>query len=97
MTVNVLDLFLAFGAIARLTRFVNSDTLFDRVRDWLIEKSGPDSQFAYLLTCPWCASIWIALPVSACAFAFGDSVFWQIPAFALTASYAYALLSTHLD
>lgn len=55
-----------FGIVARVTRFLNSDYLFEPVRDWLERKTGAGKLY-YLVTCPWCASIWVAAPVAAIA------------------------------
>lgn len=55
---------LALGAVLRVTRFVNDDELFQPVRDWVDRRYGPESKLAYLLTCPWCASIYVAAPAA---------------------------------
>lgn len=54
---------LGFLIVARCTRFLNSDYLAGDFRAWVMERFG-DGKLYYLITCPWCASIWIALPVS---------------------------------
>lgn len=53
---------LGFAIVARVTRFLNSDYLFEPVRD-RIEGWNKRGKIFYLITCPWCASIWVALPV----------------------------------
>ena len=88
---------LAVGAVARITRFLNSDTLFDPIRNRIDLRCGQDSYISYLLACAWCASIWVSALVTTAAFAFGDSAWFQAPAFALSASYLYGLLAQHLD
>lgn len=45
-----------------------------------------ESRWAYLLTCPWCVSVWLALPVVWSAWCFGDRAWWFVPAAALAAS-----------
>lgn len=59
---------LAEDALAthRLTRLVLSDKITEPARDKIFEKFDPaSSQLGYLLTCPWCASIWIGAGVAA--------------------------------
>ena len=52
-------------AVARVTGIVTTDTITETIRDniigWLDDRPGTlGSYLAYLITCPWCASIWIA-------------------------------------
>lgn len=54
---------LGYLIVARITRFLNSDYLAADFRAWVFRRFG-DSRTYYLVTCPWCASIWVALPVS---------------------------------
>jgi hypothetical protein len=63
---------LGYFIVARVTRFLNSDYLAADFRAWVFRRFG-DGKIFYLITCPWCASIWVALPVSlAVSLAFGD-------------------------
>jgi hypothetical protein len=55
---------LGLGIVFRVTRFVNDDVLFEPARDAIDRRFGTDSKTAYLASCPWCASIWIAAPVA---------------------------------
>ena len=88
---------LALGAIARITRFLTSDVLFDPVRDRIERRFGSDSRICYLLSCPWCASIWVAAGVSWVAAAAGAITWAESVPFALLTSYMYGLLAQHLD
>lgn len=45
-------------AVARGTRLVNEDIIFDTPRNWLLDRA-PDSKVAVFVTCPWCVSIWV--------------------------------------
>lgn len=48
--------------VYRVTRFVAADAfpLIAVPREWVIEKLGEDHWFAYLITCMWCASVYVA-------------------------------------
>ena len=52
-------------AVYRLTKLVIDDELLSDVRNAVFAKFPPDStKLGYLLTCPWCASMWLAaLPI----------------------------------
>lgn len=54
---------LGYLIVARVTRFLNSDYLAADFRAWVMARFG-DGKLYYLVTCPWCASIWVAFPVS---------------------------------
>jgi len=66
----IVSLVVATFAVARVTRFIVDDQLSIGLRRWVLSKWGDDSWQAYLSTCPWCVSIWIALPIMPVA------VFW---------------------
>lgn len=51
-------------ATARLTRLVTTDRIMTPFRRWVVNKYGEDSETAYLVHCRYCASIWVATPVS---------------------------------
>ena len=55
-TANLLTLTLA---TRRGTRLVMEDKITEPIRD-LIFKHAPNHPLAYLITCPWCTSIWVA-------------------------------------
>lgn len=54
---------LGYLIVARVTRFLNSDYLAADFRMWVKVRFG-DGKIYYLVTCPWCASIWVALPIA---------------------------------
>lgn len=62
MVVNLPLLVLALLATYRLTRLVTLDVITDTPRRWL-QRRLPEA-LAYLIGCPWCASIWLAIPIS---------------------------------
>jgi Protein of unknown function (DUF1360) len=88
---------LSLGAVARITRFVNSDDLASSVRTAVLRRYGPDSYFYTLLSCPWCLSIWVAAAVVPLAWYCGESAAFQIPAAALSISQLYALAAANWD
>lgn len=53
---------LLFLVVYRVTRFVAADAfpLIAIPREWVIGKLGDDHWFSYLITCMWCASVYIA-------------------------------------
>lgn len=56
------------GALAahRLTRLAIQDVITAKPRNAVLEKYPPtQDSWSYLLTCPWCASIWAGLVVTA--------------------------------
>lgn len=88
---------LALGATTRLTRFLNSDVLAEPIRDAVYRRFGDDSRLSYLISCPWCASIWIASVVMVTAWLAHGAAWWYLSAGALTASYLCGLAATRLD
>lgn len=80
-------------AVARLTRLVTSDYLLAGPRARLIRRLGTESKLSYLLTCPWCMSMWVAAPVVLTAYWHGTSPWYLIPAGALAASHVTGLLA----
>lgn len=48
-------------ATYRVTRLIIRDEIFSRPRNFFWKKFPPESSLiGYLLTCPWCISIWVA-------------------------------------
>lgn len=90
---------LAVVAVVRLTRFVNLDVLFEPVRTWVEAKLGADSKIAYLLSCPWCASIWVAGVVMPAAYALAGRDFtpFEVGASILAASYVAGVADRYLE
>lgn len=90
-----------FFFVARGTRFLNSDYLAKDFRAWVLRRFG-DGRLYYLITCPWCASIWIGL-ITATVAVVTLSPYTGWPAMflilGLTAgySYVYGLLAINLD
>lgn len=78
---------LTIGAIMRLTRLVTADYITAPIRERLTDRWGEDSKRAYLLTCDYCASIYIAPIVAWVAVYWGDNRVIIIGLIALTASF----------
>lgn len=76
---------LAVLAVARLTHLVTTDYILDRPRAW-IGAHAPTS-IAYLITCPWCLSIWLGGGVAVATYEWHTHWYVQIPLLGLAASY----------
>lgn len=50
-------------AVYRLTKLVMEDRLTLEFREWFWNKFPPNTKIGFLLTCPWCVSIWAAFVV----------------------------------
>ena len=78
-------------AVARVTGLITTDTITEEIRDgaiaWLDDR--PKTLGAYLatlITCPWCAGMWVSLLASPLVWFWGDSPVMLIPAIALAFS-----------
>lgn len=97
-----LAVLLGFGIVARVTRFLNWDTLAQGLREWVMLRWGGTSKAYTLITCPWCASIWLAAPtavvvvLTACPWGGWPAVF-TAGGLWLTYSWVYAVAAVNLD
>jgi Protein of unknown function (DUF1360) len=78
-------------AIARLTGLVTTDAITEGARDrligWLDDRPHTLGSFVSdLITCPWCASVWLAFIASPVVWLWGDHPALVIPALALAFS-----------
>lgn len=67
--------------VYRITRLVTIDEFppVKLVRDTVISRFGEDSSWAYLVECPWCASVYVgAAVVAATAWVAGLPVPWLV-------------------
>lgn len=85
---------LAVGATWRVTLLIVADEITRGPRCWLLDRLNPDKHVAYLLTCPWCASTWVAIPVVGSGLAWSTGWGWQLATGALTASVVTGWLSS---
>jgi hypothetical protein len=60
--VLIISLIVAALAVARVTRLLVEDRLTVSWRQWVVKRTGTESLATYLVHCPWCMSIWIAVP-----------------------------------
>lgn len=51
-------------AVARATTFVTDDKLAERARIRFISHVKEGGLLEYMITCPWCVSIWIGAPAA---------------------------------
>jgi hypothetical protein len=82
-------------AFARLVILLTKDTITERRRDALagaLKERGHDS-LAYLVLCPWCISIWLAIPAAPIIYAYGNSPWLFVPALGLALSAAAGALA----
>lgn len=70
-------------AVARVTTLITSDEITHDARRWLVRKlplRGWANWVEYLITCPWCASIWIAAIAAPLIYFHPGSPWLQLPA-----------------
>lgn len=92
----MLTVALAMLATYRLTLLVTADELTKGPREWLVRRfeAARMNKVAFLLECPWCASMWVAMPVCASGWRWGSSGWWFVPAWVLAASAVTGVLAT---
>jgi hypothetical protein len=75
-------------AFARLIVLFTSDVITARPRDAFVTalKERGHNMLAYLFLCPWCLSIWLAIPAAPIIYAYGDSPWLFVPALGLALS-----------
>lgn len=75
-------LFLYLLAFARVVVFLTSDFLINDLRDAFITalKERGHNKLAYLFLCPWCLSIWLAIPAAPIIYAYGQHWWLYVPA-----------------
>lgn len=82
-------------AFARLVVLITSDMITARPRDAFVTalKERGHNMLAYLFLCPWCISIWLAIPAAPIIYAYGDSPWLFVPALVLALSGAAGALA----
>jgi hypothetical protein len=79
-------------AVARVTGLVTVDTVTEPIRDWIVVRlddaeGSLGARLAYLITCPWCASVWIGAVAAPIVYNWGSSPWLLVPALALALSF----------
>lgn len=59
----IVSLIVAALAVARITRLLVDDRLTVRWRQWIVRRYGTESLMSYLVHCPWCMSMYLAIPI----------------------------------
>jgi hypothetical protein len=85
-------------AVARVTGLVTTDTITEPARDgvisWLDDRPRTLGAFvAKLITCPWCASIWLAAVAAPLVWFWGEHPLLIVPALALAFSQITGMVS----
>jgi len=82
-------------AFARLVVLLTSDVITARPRDAFVTalKERGHNLLAYLFLCPWCLSIWLAIPAAPIIYAYGNSPWLYVPALGLALSAAAGALA----
>jgi Protein of unknown function (DUF1360) len=86
---------LAIGATMRLTRLVTADKITEPIRERLTERWGEDSQRAYLISCDYCSSMYVAPVVATVTVLWGDNRAVIVGLVALTASFIAGYVAAH--
>jgi hypothetical protein len=61
---RLIDYVILTLAIYRITRLITTDVIFNKYRTRIWQKYPIHRDgLGYLITCPWCMSIWVSLPV----------------------------------
>jgi hypothetical protein len=75
-------------AFARIVVLLTSDYITAIPRDAVVTalKERRRNMLAYMLLCPWCISIWLAIPAAPIIYAWHDSPWLFVPALGLALS-----------
>ena len=96
-----LSLVLMMLAVARVTRLITTDVLFDGPRNWLTRrllKGNPEgpvrTALAYLIICNWCVSIYVGAAGAGAWYLWHGTVLYVVITAALAASYVTGFLAS---
>lgn len=97
-----LSLALMTLAVARVTRLITTDVLFEDPRNWLVRKliehEGEPSRLrgklAYLLVCDWCASMYVGAAGAGAWYLWHGNMLFVVVTAALAASYVTGFLAS---
>lgn len=92
MTVPVwLQLLVYALAVARVTGLITTDSITEPVRDWITVRLDDrpatlGEAVSTLITCPWCAGMWVSLVAAPLVWFWGDWPVMLVAAMALAFS-----------
>ena len=88
-------------AVARMTRLITTDTLFETPRAWALQRLiNPGrarllrDKLAYLIVCDWCASMYVGAAAAGAYAAWGETMPFMVVILALSGSYATGFLAS---
>jgi hypothetical protein len=88
-------------AVARVTRLITTDVVFDAPRNavlrFLVRRGGEDSKLAYLLACTWCSSVYVGAAGAITYGVWGETMPYMVVVLALSASYVSGWLASVTD
>lgn len=91
-------------AVARVTRFITADALFDGIRNRTVVRLTNEGRLrrlradiAYLIMCPWCSSVYVGAAAAGAWYVWGETLWFMAITLALAASYATGFLATITD
>lgn len=90
-TIGILTLVALILATYRLTRLIVSDKIFEGLRTRTV-----GSKIGYLVTCPYCMSIWFGFGLALGQAVLGATVGWQVFIGAMALSAIVCILVTYL-
>lgn len=99
MTIPVTAMLVIYAlAVARITGLIVTDDITEPTRDKIIsaldDRPGTlGAFFIALITCPWCAGMWVAMAASPLVWFFGHSPVMLIPAIALAFSQVTGMIA----
>lgn len=95
-TYQLVSLLTTALAVARVTRLVNRDVIFERPRAWLLTRltERDHNGLAYLLVCPWCLSMYVGAGGAAAWWAWNEAALYLCVSSALAFSYVTGFLSS---
>lgn len=96
-----LSLLLMTLAVARVTRLITTDVLFEEPRNRLIRRilrADPEgvlrNKVAYLVICDWCASVYVGAAGAGAWYAWHGTMPFMVTTAALAASYVTGFLAS---
>jgi hypothetical protein len=86
-------------AAARVTGLITTDTITEEIRDnligWLDDRPKTLGRYlATLITCPWCAGMWVSLIAAPLLWFAGHSPYLLVPALALAISQIIGMIAS---